>query len=177
MTPRTSPAQFEAAAREAIEHMERVTRDPSAGIEIYFSLGRLYLRTGEAEKSIDALNKVLSQNPARCRGDCRYRRPTRRTTISIARSRRSRSSWTTSRGCIHARAVPGAGGAAEGAVESYTKALALEPTNRTLKFRRIAALFNARDFQRAATLAAEAQARMATTSAFLGCAPADLRRW
>jgi Flp pilus assembly protein TadD len=45
------------------------------------------------------------------------------------------------------------------AVESYTKALAVEPTNRTLKFRRIAALFNARDFQRAAALAAEAQAQ------------------
>ena len=43
------------------------------------------------------------------------------------------------------------------AVDNYTRALAIEPTNRGLKFRRVAALFSAREFERAATLAAEAQ--------------------
>jgi tetratricopeptide (TPR) repeat protein len=160
MTPRTAPAQFEAAAREAIQHLERVTRDPSAGIEIYFSLGRLYLRTGEAEKSIDALNKVLSQNPGSVQGRLSLSQAYAANddldsaieTLEVIVDDEPRVASTLAQYQEQA-------GQLKEAVESYTKALAIEPTNRTLKFRRIAALFNARDFQRAATLAAEAQAQ------------------
>jgi len=45
------------------------------------------------------------------------------------------------------------------AAESYTRALAVEPTSRGLKFRRVAAVFNNRDFAQAAEFAAEAQAQ------------------
>jgi tetratricopeptide (TPR) repeat protein len=44
-----------------------------------------------------------------------------------------------------------------GAVESYTIALAIEPGNRELKFRRVVVLFNAGEFAQAATFAGDAQ--------------------
>ena len=160
MTPRTAVAQLEATARRAIEHLERVTRDPTAGIEIYFSLGRLYLRTGEAGKAIDALNKVLSQNPGSVQGR-----------LSLSQAYAANDDLTNAIETLNVivddeprvastlAQYQEQAGLLKEAVESYTKALAVEPTNRALKFRRIAALFNARDFQRAATLAAEAQAQ------------------
>jgi len=158
MTPRTAAAQVEATARRAIEHLERVTRDPAAGIEIYFSLGRLYLRTGDADKSIDALNKVLSQNPGSVQGRLALSQAYAADddlknaieTLDVIVDDEPRVASTLAQYQEQA-------GLLKEAVDSYTKALAVEPTNRTLKFRRIAALFSARDFTRAAALAAEAQ--------------------
>lgn len=160
MTPRTAVAQFEATARQAIDHLERVTRDPTAGIEIYFSLGRLYLRTGEAMKAIDALNKVLSQNPGSVQGRLSLSQAYAANgdlkdaieTLDVIVDDEPRVASTLAQYQEQA-------GLLKEAAESYTKALAVEPTNRALKFRRIAVLFNARDFQRAAALAAEAQAQ------------------
>jgi tetratricopeptide (TPR) repeat protein len=43
------------------------------------------------------------------------------------------------------------------AAENYTRALAVTPMSRELKFRRVATLYNAKDFTRAATYAAQAQ--------------------
>jgi tetratricopeptide (TPR) repeat protein len=160
MTPRTSPAQFEATARQAIEHLERVTRDPAAGLDIYFSLGRLYLRTGDADKAIDALNKVMSQNPGSVQGRLSLSQAYALNgnlkaaidTLEIIVDDEPRVASTLAQYQEQA-------GLLKEAAESYTRALAIEPTNRTLKFRRIAALYNARDFERAAALAAEAQAQ------------------
>jgi tetratricopeptide (TPR) repeat protein len=160
MTPRTPSAQFEAALRQAIGHLERVTQDPTAGIEIYFSLGRLYLRNGEAGKAVDALNKVLSQNPGSVQGRLSLSQAYAANddlksaieTLDVIVDDEPRVASTLAQYQEQA-------GQLKEAVESYTRALAVEPTNRALKFRRIAVLFNARDFQRAATLAAEAQAQ------------------
>jgi tetratricopeptide (TPR) repeat protein len=52
------------------------------------------------------------------------------------------------------------------AIENYTKAIAIDPTNRGLKFRRVAALFNAKEYERAAALAAEAQSQHADDPRF-----------
>jgi tetratricopeptide (TPR) repeat protein len=160
MNPRTAPARLEATARQAIDHLERVTRDPAAGIEIYFSLGRLYLRTGEAAKAVDALNKVLSQNPGSVQGRLSLSQAYAANgdlksaieTLAVIVDDEPRVASTLAQ-------LQEQAGLLKEAAESYTKALAVEPTNRALKFRRIIALFNARDFARAAALAAEAQAQ------------------
>ena len=65
MNARTPEAQVEAAARQAIIHLERAAGEASAGtdIQIHYSLGRLYLRIGNAAKAIDAFTRVVNQNP------------------------------------------------------------------------------------------------------------------
>ena len=57
-------------------------------------------------------------------------------------------------------------GRLERAVEAYQRAIAIDPTNRGLKFRRVAALFNAKEYERAAALAAEAQTQHADDPRF-----------
>ena len=82
--------QSAAFAREAITHLERVATAPAADIALHYTLGRLYLRTGAPEKAVQALGRVLTQNPNSvqgrldaCAGVCGIEQPDRR------RSRRS----------------------------------------------------------------------------------------
>ena len=155
LNARTSAAQFEAMARQAIASSRARRRRRRRGRDrAVFSLGRLYLRTGDATKAIDAFDRVVTQNPGSVQGApvagagvCgRGRSEERHRNARRHRGRRA------ARG-VHAGAVSGAGGTADTeAVESYTRALAIEPTNRALKFRRIAALFNAKDYERAAVV-------------------------
>ena len=56
-------AQSAAFSRDAITHLERVALSPSADIALHYTLGRLYLRIGAADKAVQALGRVLSQNP------------------------------------------------------------------------------------------------------------------
>jgi tetratricopeptide (TPR) repeat protein len=162
MNPRTAAAQFETTSREAIRHLERVASDPTAGIDIYFSLGRLYLRTGEVMKAVDAFTRVVNQNPGSVQGRLSLAQAQAAAgdveaaiaTLDVIVGEEPRVASTLAQYQEQA-------GLLKEAVESYTQALTLEPTNRGLKFRRIAALFNGGDFQRAATLAAEAQAQHA----------------
>ena len=64
MNARTPRAQFETSVRNAITHLERAAKDssPGADLQVDFALGRLYLRTGEATKAVDAFNRVVNQN-------------------------------------------------------------------------------------------------------------------
>ena len=61
-TAASSP-RFQATAREAIRHLERAATEITAGIEVLFSLGRLYLRMDEAAKAVEAFGRVVTQNP------------------------------------------------------------------------------------------------------------------
>lgn len=162
MNPRTAASQFETTARDAIRHLERVASDPTAGIEIHFSLGRLYLRTGEVAKAVDAFIRVVNQNPGSIQGR-----------LSLAQAQAAAGDLKSAVDTLDAivddeprvastlAQYQEQAGLLDEAVENYTRALALEPTNRGLKFRRIAALFNAGEYERAAELAAEAQAQHA----------------
>ncbi|MBI4885548.1 MAG: tetratricopeptide repeat protein [Acidobacteria bacterium] len=158
LNPRTAAAQFESAARQAIAHLERVALGPSAGLDIFFSLGRLYLRTGEAAKAVDAFGRVLLQNPESIQGRLLLSQAYATTgdlknaieTLEVIVDDEPRVASTLAQYQEQA-------GLLKEAVDSYTRALALEPTNRGLKFRRVAALLSAGDYERAAALAAEAQ--------------------
>ena len=161
------PEQFEATARQAISHLERVAVEPTAGIEILFSLGRLYLVTGAAPKAIDAFNRVLIQNPGSVQGRVSLSQAYAAigdlknaiAALDVIVDDEPRVASTLAQYQEQA-------GLLKEAIENYTRAIAIEPTNRGLKFRRVAALFNARDYERAAALAAEAQSQHADDPRF-----------
>jgi tetratricopeptide (TPR) repeat protein len=150
--------QSVAFAREAITHLERVASSPTADIALHYTLGRLYLRTGEPDKAVQALGRVLTQNPNSVQG---------RLTLAQAHaaSNNLESAIETLEEIVDdeprvasalAQYQEQAGQLKE-AADNYTKALLVTPMSRELKFRRIAVLYNAGDFARSATLAAQAQ--------------------
>jgi len=65
---RRQAAQAESYSREAISHLERVASQPSADINLQYTLGRLYLRAGQPENAVDAFERVLNQNPNSVQG-------------------------------------------------------------------------------------------------------------
>lgn len=156
----TTAAQLDASARNAISHLERAAGDATTEIDltIQYSLGRLYLRTGDTAKAVEAFTRVLNQNPTSVQGR-----------LSLAQAYAAASDFT--RAIATLDVIVGEeprvastlaqyqeeAGLLKEAVENYTRALAAEPTRRGLKVRRIAVLFNAREYARAAAFAAEAQ--------------------
>jgi len=162
MRARTPQALVVARAREAITHLERATGEAALGIDIqiHYSLGRLYLRTDEPLKAVDAFLRVVDQNPASAQGR-----------LSLAQAYASAEDITKAVATLKVivddeprvastlAQYQEQAGLLKEAAESYTRALAIEPTSRGLKFRRIAALYNARNFVQAAAFAEEAQSQ------------------
>lgn len=153
-----APQKFLAVAKEAIQHLERVAKDVTAGIDVLFSLGRLYLRTEDATRAVETFIRVVNQNPGSAQGRLFLAQAYASaddlknaiSTLDIIVEEEPRVASTLAQYQEQA-------GLLTEAVENYTRALAVEPTNRGLKVRRIAALIAAREYVRAATLAAEAQ--------------------
>jgi tetratricopeptide (TPR) repeat protein len=151
-------AQAIAASREAIAHLERVAASPSADINLHYTLGRLYLRTGAPDKAVQALGRVLTQNPNSVQG---------RITLATAyaASDNLKAAVETLAEIVDDEPRVAAAlaqyqeqaGEYKEAAENYTRALQLTPMSRELKFRRAAALFSAKDYVRSASFAAEAQ--------------------
>lgn len=151
--------QSAAFSREAITHLEKVSTSPSADIALHYTLGRLYLRTGEADKAVQALGRVLTQNPNSVQG---------RLTLAQAHaaSNNLASAIETLQEIVDDEPRVASAlaqyqeqaGQLEEAAENYTRALTVTPMSRELKYRRIAVLYNAGDYARSATLAAQAQA-------------------
>ena len=162
MNTRTPPAEIEAAARQAITHLERAAGDVAAAadIEIQVALGRLYLRTGQPEKSTAALERVVDLSPTSAQGRLLLAQAYAASgnlmsaieTLAVIVDDEPRVASTLARYQEQA-------GRLKEAAQSYTRAIALEPTSRGLKFRRIATVLSDRDFAQAAALAAEAQAQ------------------
>lgn len=148
-----------AAASQAVSHLERVAGTPAADANIQYTLGRMYLRTGQADRAVQALGRVVTQNPNSVQA---------RLTLSQAYAAADDLS-----GAIETLAdvvndeprvastlalYQEQAGRLLAAAESYTIALRAAPMSRDLKFRRAAVLYNAREFERAAQFAAQAQA-------------------
>jgi tetratricopeptide (TPR) repeat protein len=162
MNARTPEMQVEVAARQAITHLERAAGVASAGtdIQIHYSLGRLYLRIGDAAKAVDAFTRVVNQNPDSAQGR-----------LSLAQAYAASDDLTNAIDTLEfivsdEPRVAGVlaqyqeqAGLLKEATESYTRAIATDPTNRGLKFRRIAAVFNDGNYPQAAAFATEAQAQ------------------
>jgi tetratricopeptide (TPR) repeat protein len=164
---RRQATQSATFAREAIAHLERVAPTPAADITLHFTLGRLYLRTGEADKAVQALSRVLTQNPNTVQGRLLLAQ-------AYATTNNLNGAIETLEEIVadEPRVASALGqyqeqaGQPKDAAESYTLALTVAPMSRELKFRRVASLFQAKDYAGAATFAAQAQAEHPDDSRF-----------
>jgi len=159
-TARDSAEQVQASLRDAIMYLERAVRasGPTADVTLHYTLGRLYIRNGEANKAIESLSRVLSQNPDSVQG---------RLTMAQAYAANNdlKSAISTLQEVLEyePRVASALGqyqeqaGLLSEAVDSYTVALAVTPRSRELKIRRIAVLLVAMEFSRAAAFAGEAR--------------------
>ena len=156
----TSADQIAGSVRDAITHLERAAAAATgvADPNVNYTLGRLYLRNGQADKATQALARVLSQNPGS---------RTARLTMAQAQAQNKdlKGAIQTLEEIVDDEpgvAAPLAqyqeqAGLLREAVDSYTRALAVSPTNRQIKARRVLVLYDLKDYSRAATAAAEAQ--------------------
>ena len=155
---RRQSTQSVAFARDAIPHLEKVAASPTADINLHYTLGRLYLRTGAVDKAVQALGRVLAQNPNSVQA---------RLTLATAHAASNNlpGAIDTLAEVVEQQPRVAAAlaqyqeqaGQLKEAAENYTRALAVTPMSRELKFRRIATLYNAKDFARAASFAGQAQ--------------------
>ena len=146
--------------RDAITHLEKAAAAATgvADPNVNYTLAGLYLRTGQPEKATQAMTRVLSQNPG-------SRQARLRMAQAQAQSKDLHGAITTLEEIVDDD--PGVAGTLAGyqvdagllreAVDSYTRALAVAPTNRLFKARRILVLYDLMDFMQAASLAADAQ--------------------
>jgi tetratricopeptide (TPR) repeat protein len=161
-TGRGQAAQTAAAdlIKQAIAHLERVTDNPAGltDLNLQYTLGRLYTRAGQADKAIQALTRVVNENPLSVQGR-----------LSLAQAYVVAHDMNNAIRALEEivddepRVANMLGqfqeqaGRLKDAADSYTKALTVAPNSRELKVRRIAALLAAKDFQRAADFAGQAQ--------------------
>jgi len=166
---RNTPAQAETYVREAIKYLEKAQSvaqgppDPN----LNYMLGRMYTVSGQPAKGVEALQRVVSQNP--------YSVPAR---TALAQAYAASGNLKGAIGALEdvaddspaaleemAKYQSGAGLYKE-AVTSYTRALAAQPNNQRVKLQRIIAALEAKEYQQAATFAAEAQQQHQAESTF-----------
>lgn len=156
---RVSAADARKNIAAAIMHLERaVAGTPTLDANMLFTLGRMYIRNGDSEKAVQALTRVLGQNPNSLQGR-----------LTLAQAYASGKDLKTAIAVLEEvfqddpRVAAALGqyqeqaGLLAEAAATYTVALLVQPMSRDLKFRRIAVLYNARQFDRAAAFAAEAR--------------------
>ena len=146
-------------ARNAILHLERA----AAGIigtdlQLQYTLGRLYLRTREPKKAVDAVSKVVAQNPG-------SQQARQLLAAAYAAAGDLKGAIATLEEVVDylPALAPELGryleqdGQLVQAAGAYTLALTQSPNNRQLKMFRILALYNAKEFAEAARFAGEAR--------------------
>ncbi len=145
--------------KDAITHLEQASASTLASdLVMNFTLGRLYMRAGTPEKAVVALTRVVTQNP----GSVQAR-------LLLAQAHAVTKDLPAAIAALEVivdeepRVAAALGqyqeqaGLLREAAATYTKALAVQPTSRELKSRRIAALYGARDFTAAASFAGDAK--------------------
>jgi tetratricopeptide (TPR) repeat protein len=159
LAARNMSPQMVQDAKNAVMYLERAVAG-TAGVDaqMQYQLGRLYLATGDAPKAVQSLLRVVAQNPNSAEA---------RTFLAAAYA--AGGDLTSAIGTLEeiVEYVPRVAaslaeyqvlaGRHKDAAASYTIALAGQPNSRDLKFKRIAALYNARDFAQAAAMAGEAR--------------------
>jgi tetratricopeptide (TPR) repeat protein len=159
-TARGQTAQIAEFVRQAIAHLERVTDNPEGltDLNLQYTLGRLYTRAGQGDKAIQALSRVVNENPGSVQGRLALAQ-------AYAVASRMDDAIATLAEIVDdeprvastlAQFEEQAGRLSE-AADSYTKALAVAPNSRELKVRRIAVLLGAKEYQKAADFAGQAQ--------------------
>ena len=157
---RNTPAQTESLIRDSIRHLERAASaaqgppDPN----LNYTLGRMYTASGQPAKAIEALRRVLSQSP--------YAPQAR---LALAQAYAAGGNLPAAIDTLDEVADDSPGlleemgkyqmsaGRYKDAVDTYTRGLAAQPNSRRLKLQRILAAFEDKQYQQAASFAAEAQ--------------------
>jgi tetratricopeptide (TPR) repeat protein len=159
-TARPQPDEDAANVRQAISHLEKAVASPSSAsdINLFYTLGRLYMRSGNAASAVQMLVRVVALNP----GSVQARLTLAQAyidakdlngaiqTLEEAAEDEPRIAATLGQYLEQA-------GRPEDAAKAYSTAIEGAPMNRELKFRRLAALFAAKQYAETASLAAEAQ--------------------
>jgi predicted Zn-dependent protease len=154
---RTTPASQD--VKNSILYLERAAAGMVApDINLQYYLGQMYLRDNEPQKAVQAFVKVVAQSPGSAQarqlladayvaaGDLKGAIGTLSELIDYAPQLAERlANYLEQDGQLKEAAA------------AYTVALAQQPNNRGLKARRIAALYQAKDYGQAARLAAEAR--------------------
>ena len=146
--------------KQAISHLERVTDNPAGltDLNLQYTLGRLYTRNGQADKAIQALTRVVNENPLSVQGRLSLAQAyvvahdMNNAIRSLEEIVDDEPRVANMLGQFQEQA-----GRPKEAADSYTKALTVAPNSRELKVRRIAALLAAKDLQKAADFAGQAQ--------------------
>jgi tetratricopeptide (TPR) repeat protein len=156
---RSSP-QTATNIRDAITYLERAAAGTTvaADANLYFTLGRLYIRDGTPDKAVQSLTRVLSQNPNSVQGRIALAQ-------AYAASKDLKSAINTLQEIIEDEPRVASAlaqyqedaGLLMDAAASYTLALAVRPGDRELKIRRIAVLLQAKEYARAAGFAGDAR--------------------
>jgi len=143
----------------AILHLERaLAGQTGTDANLLYTLGRMYTRSGATDKAVQVLTRVLGQNPNSMQGRLALAQA-----YSAARDLKSAIAVLEEVIDEDPRVAEALGqyqeqsGLLAQAAASYTLALQVQPTNRNLKFRRIAVLYNAGEYSRAAGFAGEAR--------------------
>jgi len=154
------PADLAANVREAISHLEIASASPASAsdINVFLTLGRLYLRNGDGEKAVQALTRVVSLNPNFVQGRLSLSQAFSMTgdlegaIESLAAIVDDEPRVAATLGQYLERA-----GRPREAADAYSKALEVTPTSRDIKFRLAASLFSAMAFAEAAEASAVGQ--------------------
>jgi tetratricopeptide (TPR) repeat protein len=165
---RASP-QAAANIKEAITYLERAAAGTTvaADANLYFTLGRLYIRAGTPDKAVASLARVLSQNPNSVQGRLAMAQ-------AYAAAKDLKSAINTLEEIIEDEPRVASAlaqyqeeaGLLMDAAASYTLALAVTPANREIKIRRIAVLIEAKEYARAAGFAGDARKQHPTEPVF-----------
>ena len=158
-TTAASRQQVAQYLKDAITHLEQASASTLASdLVMNFTLGRLYMRAGTPDKAVAALTRVVTQNPGSVQARLLLAQaqavtkdlPAAIATLDVIVDEEPRVAAAL--GQYQEQA-----GLPREAAATYTKALAVQPTSRELKSRRIAALLAARDYTAAASFAGDAK--------------------
>jgi tetratricopeptide (TPR) repeat protein len=159
-TGRSQAADTATNVREAIAHLEKATAGSASAsdINLFYTLGRLYLRNGDDEKAVQALSRVVALNPSSVQGRLTLAQAfvNANNVASAIQTLEEIAEDEPRVAATLGQYLEQAGRPAD-AARAYTIALGVAPMNRELKFRRAGALFTAKQYADAATAAAEAQ--------------------
>ena len=145
--------------KNAIQHLERTAAGTvGTDLQLQFTLGQMYLNNGEGEKAVQAMSRVVSQNP----GHVRARQLLASAYVAAGNLKGAIATLSEAIEFLPQLAVDlgrylEQDGQLREAAAAYTIALTQQPNNRQLKLLRIAALYNAKDFSQAAAMAGEAR--------------------
>lgn len=145
--------------KNSILHLERAAAGTvGTDLQMQYTLGQMYLRDNQPQKAVQAIGRVVTQNP----GNPQARQLLASAYVAAGDLKGAIASLEDVVEYVPALAADLAryleqDGQHKEAAAAYTVALSQQPNNRQLKLLRIAALYNGKEFSEAARFAGEAR--------------------